>query len=114
MNLGSFEYKMDSSVIDNNDDEFLDEDEVYEEPQSSVQTFVLSSPEQIKDDDDDDEEEVSSSSSSACSAVKPTCGGEDPEMESTSIVAVTLYIDENWGYEDFTCLYQVEVHGEIE
>jgi hypothetical protein len=112
MNLGSFEYKIESSVIDDNDDEFLDE--VYEEPQSSVQTFVLSSPEQIKDDDDEEENYVSSSSSSACSAVKSTCGGEDPEMESTSVVAVTLYIDENWGYEDFTCLYQVEVHGEIE
>lgn len=111
MNLGSFEYKIHSSVTDD-DDEFQDEDEVYEEPQSSVQTFVLSSPEPIKDEND--EESFSSSRSSGCSAVKPTCGGDDPEVESMPVVAVTLYIDENWGFEDFTCLYQVQIQGEIE
>lgn len=114
LNLGSFEYKIDPSVIDDDDfqDALDDEGEFYETPQSSVQTFIFSAPEQIKHEDDEDI--FSSASSSGCSAVKPTCGGDDPDVESTSVVAVTLYIDENWGFEDYTCLYQVQLEGEIE
>ncbi len=77
------------------------------------------------DNDDDDNEkgkikEDGMFGGGSCSATKPSCGseviGEDEEeseniMEALTIASISFIIDENWGNEDFTCIYRIRVHG---
>ncbi len=53
-------------------------------------------------------------SSGSCSAVKPTCGSENVEISETTmprIASFTVVVDENWGEEDFTCIYRIRAHA---
>eukprot|EP00984_Skeletonema_dohrnii_P006379 scaffold2282_cov77-Skeletonema_dohrnii-CCMP3373.AAC.3 len=46
----------------------------------------------------------------------PSCGGDtsssSDESERQVVSAVSFIIEENWGNNDYTCLYRVRVHGE--
>lgn len=50
----------------------------------------------------------------------PSCGGDGntestpPSVESSrqTVAAVSFIIEENWGNDDYTCLYRVRVHGD--
>lgn len=116
VNLGSFEYKIDTSIFDdyNFQTDLYGEDDIYEQPRSSVQSFTISAIEELTNDknhDDDDDDELFSSHMGGCSAVKPNCGGDDPKLTEIPIAAITLFIDENWGHTDYTCLYQIQLQG---
>eukprot|EP00594_Rhizosolenia_setigera_P010880 CAMPEP_0178962424 /NCGR_PEP_ID=MMETSP0789-20121207/14352_1 /TAXON_ID=3005 /ORGANISM="Rhizosolenia setigera, Strain CCMP 1694" /LENGTH=637 /DNA_ID=CAMNT_0020646563 /DNA_START=84 /DNA_END=1998 /DNA_ORIENTATION=+ len=47
----------------------------------------------------------------------PSCGGDEEEEEEENnrspIKAITLHIEDNWGNEDYTCLYRLQVFGEM-
>merc|ERR1712154_94230 len=94
VNYGSLEYKIDISLFD---DEGYFEGDV---PRSSVQSFPVS-PVQTIDDEDE--------SVGGCSVVKPTCEGAP--TDDVAVGAVTLYVDENWGHSDYTCIYRIELNG---
>lgn len=117
--LGSFEYKRVLSNVSVESD-----DAQAEYPRRSTQSFVLASA------------AISSSSSSSCNANVPSCSMEDtqsgdmpesPRVEGSCtsdmsscgessdipvVAAVSFFIDENWGNENFTCIYRIRVHGE--
>ena len=66
----------------------------------TIQTFELSNEE--------DESEAS------CSETGSSCGVGDlyASEGSDAVVAVGLEILDNWGNEDYTCLYRFRVHGD--
>lgn len=68
------------------------------------QTFWVAKKEQ--EDDENSDTEVAQGS---CSATAATCGA--PGSDTSTIRAITVSISNNWGWEDYTCLYRVRVHG---
>mmetsp|Transcript_20573 Transcript_20573/g.23299 ORF Transcript_20573/g.23299 Transcript_20573/m.23299 type:complete len:634 (+) Transcript_20573:71-1972(+) len=124
--LGSIEYKPvpKSSSISNpvydiyGDENVLDDDEddsksVY--PNRSVQNFVISMISALDSHDGNDDEEDMFGGS--CSATKPSSGSDEGEnesldkLENEKVAAITVYIDDNWGNEDYTCIYGIRIHG---
>ena len=116
--LGSFEYKP-VPTIDDMYDEFVDEPN----PRRSTQTFVLK-PKLMKDDETSTEEESADDedmfTGGSCTATKPSCGSDtglennddDQTIVNAPVVAsISFVIDENWGNDDFTCIYRIRVHG---
>lgn len=52
----------------------------------------------------------------------PDCGGDSDVPSGSSeaslndrsvVAAVTFIIEENWGHPDYTCLYRIQVHGDV-
>jgi Sad1 / UNC-like C-terminal len=72
--------------------------------ESNVQTFAIQGS-SVSSRDSRIEE---AHDEGACSAVKPSCGGGGSEV----VAAVAVEVEENWGNEDYTCLYRFRVHGE--
>jgi hypothetical protein len=99
VNYSSFEYKIDSLFSD--ESEFSD----VQSPTSSSQTFPLSLVAIAEDEDDED----GFSQEGGCSAVKPTCDGA-PGDTHVAVQAITLFIDQNWGNPDYTCIYRIRVN----
>lgn len=92
-------------------------DLLYDLEGPSIQTFHMPLPEE---DEDDEVEEGS------CSQAAGTCGGglDGPNsdyMYSSSdrsdsitegVSAIRLEVTDNWGNEDYTCIYRFRVHGD--
>jgi len=76
----------------------------------SIQTFHISEPEEAINE-------------GSCSEETNTCGGGgdidslyDTPQDSLSDKAVSvirLEITDNWGNEDYTCIYRVRIHGDV-
>ena len=126
-NFGAFEYLVDTlGFVDEND---MDLDNI---PTSSSQTFAIVQNPTVGDgddddddfggfagdddndddnDDDDDDAIGGGGGESGCSAIKPTCEGAP--KEEVAVQAITIKVDENWGYPDSTCIYRIKVNGEV-
>lgn len=106
INYSSFEYRIDTFSDENN---FSD----VGPPTSSSQTFPISLVDIVDADDDDDNygEPAFEESSGGCSAVKPTCDGAPDGTSKAPVQALTLFIDENWGNPDYTCIYRIRINS---
>jgi len=82
----------------------------------TIQTFSLleTQQEEEKDTPSMEDEEIGGS----CSAETASCSAPPIDLNSNEaptaevVSGITLEILDNWGNEDFTCLYRVRVHGE--
>ena len=80
------------------EDEFLLREIQYDAGGPTTQTF------QLGQDNDAAVEE-----SGSCSATTSTC---IPPHEDSTVAAIRLKIESNWGNPDYTCLYRFRVHGD--
>ena len=68
--------------------------------------------ESVEEEDEPEEEE----DSGMCTVEKAAaCGGPPADAEETTkgfVRAVALIVDDNWGTEEYTCIYRFRVHGE--
>ncbi len=105
--FNSFEYKIDTMLSD--EDDISD----YQSPSSSSQTFSLSHVAVVQEDNEGGGNERNLfGQEGGCSAVKPTCdGAPGDDTTNVAIQAITLFIDENWGNPDYTCIYRLRVNA---
>jgi len=126
IDLGSFEYKPVPRVHPTSVDNLIEGNEIDGNyPRRSTQTFAVGSGALILDGDvGPNEEKIGEEKEEgdnndmfgggSCSATKPSCGAvydSNESVELPPVAAVSIIIDENWGHEDYTCIYRVRIHG---
>ena len=72
----------------------------YSPYQNRIQTF------DVMGDDKDEEDDTSS-----CTVAESHHCGAQSEIDGV-VRAIQLQVIDNWGNDDYTCLYHVQVHGE--
>jgi len=78
-----------------------------------IQTFSLVDKQQQSKDEEEDGEIGGSCSTVTASCSAPPMDLNSDEVPTSEVVSgITLQILDNWGNEDFTCLYRFRVHGE--
>jgi Sad1 / UNC-like C-terminal len=78
------------------------------ESSQSVQTF--SATEEVATSNTESPPSRDSADAASCSAVTESCSGDVRAPLIAS--AVSVEVAENWGNEEYTCLYRVRIHGE--